>query len=269
MQISKSILPVTLLFFLCLLCGCIPSFAKSHSYFDEDSEDEECRTLDNIESHTYFSEDSEDEESYTYFITELEDEECGTLDDPNYYAAFKALREAADVCCEERSVKDFRTGSHFFPQAGDGVLDLWGEPVFYCEGELSWSTSSGNVICRRILQKAVQIDVPVYIFQRENPSFLYPPEPSFIEENQVFHLYKDYSALLSAFCSLQQDLTFVYQSEKAFLQRRFKDFQDYYISGTNGFHRAIPLKKSDLEKNMLYFENQYQKYKQRLGEFQK
>ena len=228
-----------LFYFLYLLISCIPSFAN----FPE------------------------------YVCVGLRDEKCGTLDDPNYRAAFFALQDAIEFHFQGRLLDDSFRKPDFFPKSTKSILDASGDPVFYYEGSLSWqaeasssSTAIDDFLCRRIIQKAVRKDVPIYIFQGDNKPCFYPPPPVFIEEERVFKLYKDYAALLSVFYALQQDLEFIYENNKSFLLRRIREPEYYYKSSP--LYGCIPLKINDLNKSVQYYAEQYQKSSQRLEKYQ-
>jgi tetratricopeptide (TPR) repeat protein len=199
-------------------------------------------------------------------------DQCGTLEERNYCAAFYALREAIELF----RLRHWATGSYkplFFPKANHDILDSVGHPLFYYEGSLfweaeapinvwnakesSWQTPADDFLCRRVMQKAVQIDVPICIFQEEDESLIYPPEPIFIEEERVFKLYKDYSALLSVFYVLQQDLAFICENNKAFLRRRMQ-YPEYYYKMSN----------EDFKKRIQYYEEMYQWRSQQIEEYQ-
>ena len=211
-----------------------------------------------------------------YFSLGLTDKDCGTLADPNYQAAFHALQDAMDFCFKARWIDSLSSAPYFFPQAGDGVLDISGESAFYYEGSLFWQTqasscgygtASNDFLCKRVMRKATQIDMPRYIFQGEDQPSLYPAAPIFLEEERIFKLYKDYSALLSIFYLLEQDLVFIRESNKAFLHRRIHSPQDYYKPAlTSGY---ISLQAKDLRNSLRYYNKQYQINSQRVEEYQK
>ena len=211
-------------------------------------------------------------QSFQVFLRGLTDRECGTLKDPNYRAAFYALQDATEFCFQGRLIDGSFRESYFFPKASDSILDEAGNSVFYYEGSLSWEasgsswlTSHDDLLCKRVMRKAVQIDVPVCVFEGEDKPCFIHLDP-FLWKRSEFLLYKDYSALLSVFYALQQDVAFICENNKAFLHRRIQDSNRYYKPGLlDGY---IPLRIKDLKKDIKYYAQQYQRNSQHIEKCQ-
>ena len=176
--------------------------------------------------------------------------QCGTIKDRNYSEAFYALNGAIHW--------GLPTNPDDFPNARNDLQDASENPVYRCEGSLLWETrsSSERCSCKRVLEKAVNIDVPVWSDQ---------PDPEFVETKQVFRLHKDYSSLLYVFELLQQDLTFIYESNVNFLQRHIHDSEQYYKERL--FLRAVPFTAKDFEERKKYYAQKHQQRSQKVQEF--
>lgn len=183
-------------------------------------------------------------------------DECGTLEDPYYRNAVYALEEAIRWI----QIPD---DSILFPLSCKDVLDPSGDPFFYYEGSLFWKVKYNGLCVGRVIENAVQIDVPTYIFHEEDETISYLPEPMYIREEQIFNLHKAPSSLLSIFKNLEQDLTFIYQNNKNFLRRHMNDGQCYFKPGTDFFYIDLTRKdfkellkqnKQDFQHNCQYVE---------------
>lgn len=176
--------------------------------------------------------------------------QCGTIKDRNFSEAFYALKEAIDWC--------FGYNPDVFPDACNDLRDPCNNPFYHCEGSLLWETrSSGErCSCKRVLEKAVNIDVPLWGDQ---------PGPEFVETKQVFRLHKDYFSLLYVFELVQQDVTFIYDSNINFLHRHIHDSNEYYKECS--IFRCISFTSKDFEEREKYYAQKHQQRSQKAQEF--
>ncbi len=167
---------------------------------------------------------------------------CATMKDPHYAAAVRAFGQA------------LKWDAPDFPKASDRLFLFGSEQAFYYEGSLYWDIAiepddflgENSIVCTRIIEKTVQIDVPTCIYHKDAngntclSSTVLPPDR--IKEERTFNLCGDYTSLFSVFRLFQQDLAFHYERNIAFLNRRLNDPECSYT--TDGYNWNF-LRKND------------------------